>query len=73
MSVRNLSLFGSDWVGSKLLEVYHLHFSTLVIANGVVSLLAVPLIFLLPGFMVDSKESETSPPGPAPRLGRVIN
>jgi predicted MFS family arabinose efflux permease len=25
ISVRNLSLFGSDWIGSKALEVFHLH------------------------------------------------
>jgi hypothetical protein len=66
MSVRNLSLFGSDWVGSKLLEVYHLHFSTLVIANGAFSLLAVPLVFLLPALMVDNKDAG------APRMSRAV-
>ena len=34
MSVRNFTLFGSDWIGSKLLDAYHLHFNTLVIANA---------------------------------------
>ena len=48
MSVRNLTLFGSDWFGSKLLETYHLNFNTLVIANGAISLIAVPLVLLLP-------------------------
>jgi len=72
MSVRNLSLFGSDWVGSKLLDAYHLHFSTLVIANASVSLLAVPLIFLLPAFMVDTKDAEISPRGPAQPLADTL-
>jgi hypothetical protein len=57
MSVRNLSLFGSDWVGSKLLDVYHLHFNTLVIANGAISFLAVPLVFLLPALLADQKDA----------------
>jgi predicted MFS family arabinose efflux permease len=72
ISVRNLSLFGSDWVGSKLLEAYHLHFSTLVIANGVFSLIAVPLIFLLPAFMVDIKDSQPTPAAPVHGLAEAL-
>jgi predicted MFS family arabinose efflux permease len=64
MSVRNFALFGSDWVGSKLLDAYHLHFSTLVIANGAISFIAVPLVLLLPALIVDKKDSETPPLGP---------
>jgi predicted MFS family arabinose efflux permease len=56
MSVRNLTLFGSDWFGSKLLDTYHVSFNTLVIANGVTSFLAVPLIVLLPAFIVATKD-----------------
>jgi len=53
VSVRNLSVFGADWLGAKAMEAYHLQFSTMAIANGAVSLIALPLVFLLPGFIVD--------------------
>jgi predicted MFS family arabinose efflux permease len=56
VSVRNLSIFGADWLGSKAMDAYHLHFSTLAIGNGVVSLIALPLVFLLPAFIVDHKD-----------------
>ena len=62
ISVRNFSLFASDWAGSKALEAFHLHYSTLVISNGLVSLIAVPLVFLLPAAMVDSRDAESTPP-----------
>ena len=74
MSVRNLSLFGADWAGSKALEVYHLHFTTLVLANGAISLIAVPFIFLLPGLIVDRKDAELEEAAqtPAPALASVL-
>jgi predicted MFS family arabinose efflux permease len=53
VSVRNLSLFGADWLGAKAMETYHFQFGTMAIANGLVSLIALPLIFLLPGFIMD--------------------
>lgn len=56
VSVRNLSLFGADWIGSKAMETYHLNFSTLAIANGAISLIALPFVFLLPGLIVDHKD-----------------
>ncbi len=65
VSVRNLSLFGADWLGAKAMDVYHFHFSTMAIANGLISLIAVPFVFLLPGIIVDYKDSrveaETTP------------
>jgi len=60
MSVRNFTLFGSDWFGSKLLDTYHLHFSTLVIANGATSFIAVPLVLLLPLAIVNTKDAQAS-------------
>ena len=48
MSVRNLALGGTDWLGSKLLDDFHFAFNSLVVANSLTTLLAVPLIFLLP-------------------------
>ena len=56
VSVRNLSLFGADWLGAKAMETYHMQFSTMAIANGVVSLIALPFIFYLPGLIVDRKD-----------------
>jgi predicted MFS family arabinose efflux permease len=56
VSVRNLSLFGADWLGAKAMETYHLQFSTMAIANGVVSLIALPFVFLLPGLIVDHRD-----------------
>jgi Major Facilitator Superfamily len=48
VSVRNLALFGTDWFGSNLLDQYHLSFNSLVIANSATTLIAVPLVLLLP-------------------------
>jgi predicted MFS family arabinose efflux permease len=57
VSVRNLSLFGADWIGAKAMEAYDLHFSTMAIANGVVSMIALPFVFLLASRVVDHKDS----------------
>jgi len=62
MSVRNLTLFGSDWFGSKLLDVYHLQFNTLVLANAAITFIAVPLVLLLPKVIVRAKDAETPAP-----------
>jgi predicted MFS family arabinose efflux permease len=70
MSVRNFALFGSDWFGSKLLEAYHLNFTTLVIANGAISFLAVPLVFLLPALIANQKDAAS--PAQAPPLAHAI-
>lgn len=59
MSVRNLALFGTDWFGSKLLDTYHLAFNSLVMANAATTLIAVPLVFLLPLLIVGHKDAET--------------
>jgi hypothetical protein len=67
MSVRNLALGGTDWLGSKLLDDYHVPFSGLVISNSVTTLIAVPLVFLLPRLLVGSKDAELYREAPAPR------
>ena len=71
MSVRNLSLFGSDWVGSKAMDVYHLHLSTMATANALISLIAVPFVFLLPGFIVDCKDSAAKAEEIHPAAGKI--
>jgi predicted MFS family arabinose efflux permease len=60
MSVRNFTLFGSDWFGSKLLETYHIPFNTLVIANSVTSALVIPLVLILPAIIIQTKDAQAS-------------
>jgi predicted MFS family arabinose efflux permease len=59
VSVRNLALFGTDWFGSMLLDRYHFSFNSLVIANSATTLVAVPLVLLLPRLVVARKDAET--------------
>ena len=68
VSVRNFSLMGSDWFGSKLLDAYHLHFNTLVIANGAMTLLAIPLVLLLPLVIVKARDAQALHSEPEPLL-----
>jgi MFS family permease len=58
ISVRNLALFGTDWFGANLLDQYHLSFAFVVIANSATTLIAVPLVFLLPRLIVARKDAE---------------
>jgi len=58
VSVRNLALFGTDWFGSHLLDEYHFSFDSLVFANSLTTLIAVPLVFLLPRLLVLRKDAE---------------
>jgi predicted MFS family arabinose efflux permease len=67
VSVRNLALFGTDWFGSQLLDQYHFSFNSLVIANSATTLIAVPLVFLLPRLIVLRKDAEIYEPAPAPK------
>jgi MFS family permease len=59
ISVRNFALFGTDWFGANLLDHFHLSFAFVVIANSATTLIAVPLVFLLPRFIVVRKDAET--------------
>lgn len=56
MSVRNFTLYGSDWVGAKLMDQFHFTFSSLVLANGTTTLMTVPMIFLLPRMILAAKD-----------------
>jgi hypothetical protein len=67
VSVRNLALFGTDWFGSNLLDHYHLSFSSLVIANSATTLIAVPLVFLLPRLIIAHKDAELPEDAPIPK------
>ena len=67
MSVRNLALFGTDWIGSKLLDQYHFSFNSLVLSNSATTLITIPLIFLLPRLLVSKKDAELYEEAPALR------
>jgi Na+/melibiose symporter-like transporter len=67
VSVRNLALFGTDWFGSNLLDHYHLSFNSLVIANSATTLIAVPLVFLLPRLIIAHKDAELPEDAPIPK------
>ena len=72
VSVRNLSLFGADWLGANLMDTYHLQFGTMALANGLISMIALTFVFLLSGRIVDrmaapadATVAATVPPGKA--------
>jgi hypothetical protein len=65
MSVRNLALFGTDWIGSKLLVLHLLSFHWLVLANSATTAATVPLVFLLPRAIVGRKDAEGAGVQPA--------
>ena len=67
MSVRNLALGGTDWLGAKLMDAFHVSFNSLVVANSLTTLVAVPLIFLLPRLLISRKDAEIYEDAPAPR------
>jgi MFS family permease len=57
LSVRNLALFGTDLIGSKLIDDYHVSINALVVANSVTTFVVVPLIFLLPKQVMHSRDA----------------
>jgi MFS family permease len=60
MSVRNFALYGTDWIGSKMLDQYHLAFSTLVLSNAATTAITIPLVLLLPLYIVSRRDAETA-------------
>jgi hypothetical protein len=58
MSVRNFALYGTDWIGSKMMDRYHLAFNTLVLSNAATTAIAIPLVFLLPLYIVRARDAE---------------
>ncbi len=63
MAVRNFGLFGGDWLGATLQDHFHLTFHILAVTNGALSLLALPLVLLLPMAILDGRDAQT--PGSA--------
>jgi predicted MFS family arabinose efflux permease len=58
MSVRNFALFGTDWVGSALIDRLHWSFNSVVIADAVTTAIAVPLVLLLPALLVRRRDDQ---------------
>ena len=56
MAVRNFFMWGSDWLGSAMIESLHMPFSTLVYINAGTTLLAVPLVLVLPKALVSARD-----------------
>ena len=57
MAVRNFFNWGSDWLGSALIDQFHMHFDTLVYVNVGTTLLAVPLVLMLPKALVSARDA----------------
>ena len=66
VSVRNLAIFGTDTLGSLMLDKWHLPFNLLVLGNAGTTLLTLPLVMLLPGVLVRGKDAEVLTEEPAP-------
>jgi predicted MFS family arabinose efflux permease len=67
VSVRNFALFGTDLLGSYLMDTYHLPFNTLVMLNAGFTLIAAPLSLLLPRLLVMRKDAEVHEDAAMPR------
>jgi hypothetical protein len=65
MAVRNFGLFGGDWLGATLQDHFHWSFHTLAAINGAGSLLAIPLVLLIPAAVVLARDGEKADPGAA--------
>ena len=67
MSIRNITLFGSDWLGSFALDNLHVNFNELVLANVTTTFITVPLVLLLPRLLLDFKDSAPPDEAAAPK------
>jgi len=59
-------LFGTDVLGSWMLDKWRLPFNALVLGNVGTTLLTLPLVMLLPAVLVRRKDAEVVEP-PAPK------
>jgi hypothetical protein len=62
MSVRNFALFGTDWVGSALIDRMHWSFTSVVITDAATTAITVPLVLFLPAILVRRRDSQTPSP-----------
>jgi hypothetical protein len=62
MSVRNFGLFGGDWLGAALQDHFHLTFHAMAVINGATSLLALPVVLLVPAAVVMGRDAQKTDP-----------
>lgn len=67
ISVRNFALFGTDWLGSLMLDKFHVSFAGLVLANAATTALAVPAALLLPAALLSRRDAQPPPVFPEPK------
>ena len=65
LSMRNIALFGADWLGSKLADSMHLKFTTLVTINAGTTFVVLVLLPLIPSTLLQSRDTGT-PTGARP-------
>jgi hypothetical protein len=58
MAVRNMGYFGGDWLGAALQDHFHLSFHALAAINGATSLLAIPVVLLMPAAVVMCRDGQ---------------
>ena len=56
MSVRTLALYGTDIFASKLMDSYHWPFNWLVLLNVATTVVALPLVFLMPKAILGGRD-----------------
>ena len=62
MAVRNFGLFGGDWFGAALQDHFHLSFHSMALINGAVSLVAMPIVLMLPASIVMGRDAQKPDP-----------
>jgi Major Facilitator Superfamily len=62
MSVRNFALFGTDWVGSALIDRLHWSFTSVVITDSATTAITVPLVLLIPAILVRRRDNQDPSP-----------
>lgn len=58
MSVRNFALYGTDILGSALMDKHHFTFNSLVLSNAATTAITIPLVLLLPFSLVARKDAQ---------------
>jgi MFS family permease len=58
ISINNLARIGTDFLGSTMLDRFHVPFNALVLTNAATTAIAVPLVLLLPAALVSRREDE---------------
>jgi MFS family permease len=59
MSVLNLSVTGSDWLGSHIADQYHIKWNSMVYLNGGTTLIVLLLLPFMPRAMMASRDNQT--------------